>query len=96
LEPAYEARLKDWGLDSSEPIGTAIVVASRAMLPRLFRSHCDSDYYISNADWELLQREVPIGLTHETIQASNDRKFLLARHPSPGMIANSKQLPAGW
>jgi len=96
MEPPFEARLREWGLDSPEPIGTAIVVASRAMLPRLFRAHWNSDYYVSNADWELLQRDTPVDLTHETIQASFDRKFLLARHPSPGITRNLKQMPAGW
>jgi hypothetical protein len=96
LKPRYEARLKEWGLDSPEPIGTAIVIASRAMLPGLFRANRNSDFYLSEADWELLQRETGVDQTHRTIQASNGRKFLLARYPSVGMTANPKQLPAGW
>jgi hypothetical protein len=96
LEPGYQARLKEWGLDSPEPIGTAIVVASRAMLPRLFRVYSNSDFYVNAEDWELLQRETPVGQTHRTMEAPNGRKFLLARYPSPGMTANLKQLPTGW
>jgi hypothetical protein len=96
LQPAFEARLKEWGLDSTEPIGTAIVIPSRTMLPQLFRAHRDSDFYISAADWELLRRETPIDVTHQTIEASNGRKFLLARVPSLRMTASLKPLPASW
>jgi hypothetical protein len=96
LEPAYEARLKEWGLDSPEPIGTAIVITSRAMLPRLFRAYRNSDFYVSDADWELLQRATPVDQTHQTITASNGRKFLLARYPSQRMTAHLTQVPAGW
>jgi hypothetical protein len=96
LEPAYEARLKQWGLDSTEPIGTAIVIASRTMLLRIFRAHQNSDYYVSEADWELLERETAVDRTHQTITASKDRKFLLAHHPSLGLTSNPKQLPARW
>jgi 4-amino-4-deoxy-L-arabinose transferase-like glycosyltransferase len=96
LEPAYEARLKEWGLDSPEPIGTAIVITSRAMLPRLFRAYRNSDFYVSDADWELLQHATPVDQTHQTITASNGRKFLLARYPSQRMTAHLTQVPAGW
>lgn len=76
LQPVYQTRLKEWGLDSIEPIGTAIVLDSRAKLPQLFREHPNSDFYVSDADFELLQ---PTDPTHRAIDASNHRKFLLAR-----------------
>jgi hypothetical protein len=93
LEPLFRARLKEWGLDSAEPIGTAIVLASREMLPRLFREHPTSDFYVSQGDWERLE---PTGQTHRTIQASSGRKFLLARDPDPTITAHPMQLPANW
>jgi hypothetical protein len=96
LEPGYEARLKQWGLDSPEPIGSAIVMANRAMLPRMFRAHPNSDYYLSEADWELLKRETPVDQTHQTVTATRDRKFLLARHPSLVLTSNPKHLPERW
>jgi hypothetical protein len=96
LEPAYEARLRKWGLDSSEPIGTAIIITSRSMLPGLFRAYRNSDFYVSDADWELLQRETPVDQTHQTITASNGRKFLLARYPSQRRTAHLTQVPTGW
>jgi Dolichyl-phosphate-mannose-protein mannosyltransferase len=93
LQPAYEARLKSWGLDSPEPIGSAIVYTSREMLPRLYREHPNSDFYVSQADWELLQ---PLDQTHKTLQAPNGRKFLLAPLPTPAVPAHRTPLPANW
>jgi len=96
LAPAYRARLKQWGLDSPEPIGTAIVVTSRSTLPRLFQAYPHADFYVSGADWEILSRASPIDRTHRTVDAPNDRKFLLARAPEPGLIAQTQPLPPRW
>ena len=96
LEPVYEARLKEWGLNSAEPIGSAIVMASRNDLLNIFRAHPDSDFYVSNADFELLERETAVAQTHQAFPATKDRAFLLARHCSLVSTAQPIRLPARW
>lgn len=95
LQPVYEARLKTWGLDSAEPIGTAIVGLSWESLPRLVRAHRDADFYVSERDWRLLERETPIDLTHLALKVANDRELLLARE-SPGTTRHFQPMPANW
>jgi hypothetical protein len=95
LEPEYEARLREWGLNSNEPIGTAIVGLSWDALPRLVRAHRDADYYVSDRDWRLLERETQIDRTHIAMKAANDRELLLARYP-PGSNTHFQPLPKTW
>lgn len=95
LEPVYAARLKTWGLDSVEPIGTAIVGSTWEALPRLVRAHPDADFYVSDRDWRMLQRETLIDRTHVAVRVADDRELLLARY-SQASAVRPQFLPANW
>ncbi len=95
LEPVYASRLKTWGLDSVEPIGTAIVSSTWDALPRLVRAHRDADFYVSETDWRLLERETQIDQTHLAVNVANDRVLLLARD-SRGAARHFRSVPANW
>jgi 4-amino-4-deoxy-L-arabinose transferase-like glycosyltransferase len=49
LEPVYRARLREWNLDSAEPIATAIVVKSREEADALVAAHPQSDFLLPAA-----------------------------------------------
>lgn len=95
LEPTYAARLKSWGLDSSEPIGTAIFGQSDDALPRLVNARPGSDFYVTGADWKRLSRDQSIRRSHVVSELSNGAALLLALpgQPSPRRPA---PLPASW
>jgi 4-amino-4-deoxy-L-arabinose transferase-like glycosyltransferase len=95
LEPVYAARLKAWGLDSVEPIGTTIVSSSWDALPRLAQAHRNADFYVTEKDWLRLERETPIDRTHIAVKVANNRELLLARD-SEGTTTDRQPLPALW
>ena len=75
-EPVFRDRLRQWGLDSAEPIGTLIVAASPQELAETIRRHPDSDFLIPNryrASVEVAGKEA-----HDAIDA-NGHFFLLSR-----------------
>ena len=47
--PAFRARLREWGLDSSAPIATLITARTAADLTALVRAHPESDFLIPGA-----------------------------------------------
>jgi hypothetical protein len=95
LEPVYAARLKSWGLDSVEPIGTAIVGSTWDALPRLVRAHPDADFYVSESDWRRLEGKNLVDPTHVAVKAANDRELLLARD-SKGAPVRFQPMPKNW
>jgi 4-amino-4-deoxy-L-arabinose transferase-like glycosyltransferase len=46
LEGTWRSRLRDWGLDSSEPIATSIVPKSREEATTLIATHPDTDFLL--------------------------------------------------
>ena len=46
LKPLWRVRLCDWGLDSSEPIATAIVARSKDQVDRLIAAHPVTDFLL--------------------------------------------------
>jgi len=97
LEPLYAGRLKSWGLDSTYPIGTTIAGRSEDALLRLVRARPESDYYVTNADLALLEREGSVQRTHEVMRLPNERAFLLARiSPKHSVNPPHAALPAKW
>ncbi len=85
--PSYEAKSREWGLKSTEAIGTTILINTPADLEDLVRSRQDSDFYLP-ADWP-----VHVPPSHEVFQFSADRIFLLSKSAAPRA---HKQLPKGW
>jgi hypothetical protein len=93
LEPTYASRLGDWGLDSTEPIGTAILGQSDDALVRLVRARPASDYYVTLSELQMLERDEAIRRTHSVRELPYGRAFLLAETTGTRPVA---PLPARW
>jgi hypothetical protein len=46
LRPQWRARLREWGLDSEEPIATAVVARSREEVAGMIAAHPESDFLL--------------------------------------------------
>jgi 4-amino-4-deoxy-L-arabinose transferase-like glycosyltransferase len=94
-EPEFRARLREWDLDSDEPIATAVVADTDADVAKVIVAHPEADYYLP----ERFRPSVAAGAasTHELVPASPERFFLLSRQ-SPKRPANPPtfQLPQNW
>jgi hypothetical protein len=75
-EPVFRQRLRAWGLDSSEPIATAIVASTDADLAGIVQSHPDSDFYLPKNVEQAVRATAQN--THTFVPASSGRFFLLA------------------
>jgi hypothetical protein len=93
LEPAYLARLRNWGLDSTQPIGTAILGASDDALVRLVKARPGSDYYVTIPELQLLERDESIRRTHAVRELPYGRAFLLTLNTASRPVV---PLPAKW
>jgi hypothetical protein len=92
IQATYERRLREWGENSSEPIGTAIMLTAPADLTAIIRARPDSDFYIPAAWSDVIAAAEP---THSVSRYGSDRVFLLSR------TAGYRQeplppLPARW
>jgi hypothetical protein len=76
-EPVFRERLRAWGLDSTEPMATSIVADTDADVLKVIQSHPATDFYVP-ADLLPAAAEVSKS-THELVQVSANRSFLLAR-----------------
>ncbi len=76
LEPTYARRLREWGENSSEPIGTAIMLAVPADLSAVIRTHPAIDFYVPAGWTDVIAQAEP---THRVYRYSRDRVFLLSR-----------------
>ena len=72
LEAGYRERLRSWGLDSSAPIGRAIVLRDPTELNAILAARPSADFYVP-ADWI---RETPAN--HRVVPYGSGRVFLLA------------------
>jgi hypothetical protein len=72
--PAFRARLREWGLDSSAPIATLITARTAADLTALVRAHPESDFLIS-----AFYRNAVESAPQELIGAAADYLLLLSR-----------------
>jgi len=94
LAPVYAARLKAWGLDSTEPIGTAILGTSDDALLRLIQATPRSDFYITSPDAKLLDQVAP---GRSILKLPNGNLFLLAPAVAGDPIPEKPPaLPARW
>ena len=93
LESTYASRLRDWGLDSTEAIGTAILGQSDDALVRLVKARPGSDYYVTLLELQLLERDEAIRHTHTVRQLPYGRAFLLAQTTGSRPVV---PLPARW
>jgi len=92
LEPRYRARLRAWGEDSSEPIGTTILINDPGDLALILRARPADDFYLPSA-W--VGAAGPAEATHQLVRYSATRAFLLSRNarlrPQP-----IPRLPSPW
>lgn len=73
LEPEFRRRLAEWGLDSSEPIGTVILARTAGEAAALVAAEPGSDFVVPERTRALLPN------THEIREAGPGLLFLLAR-----------------
>jgi hypothetical protein len=94
-EPQFRERLREWGLDSGEPIATSVVADSDADVAKIVASHPDADYYLPARLRPAL--EGAVAATHELVAGSEQRFFLLARQKpvQPASTVNFT-LPRNW
>jgi len=92
-EPTYAARLRDWGLDSTQPIGTSILGLTDDALVRLVKARPTADYYVTIPELQLLERDESIRRSHSVRELPYGRAFLLAENTTSQPIT---PLPARW
>jgi hypothetical protein len=73
MRPEFERRLREWGLDSGDPIATTILAPTEDSVGPLIRDHPDSDFFVPAA-WILRDQSV-----HQVLPMRGQRAFLLAR-----------------
>jgi len=92
-EPMFRARLRQWGLDSDDPIATAVVADSDADVAKIVAAHPEADYYLPSRFQAILTGVA--ATTHDRFVVSNDRFFLLSRQRAEAGAPKFK-LPANW
>jgi hypothetical protein len=73
LQPEFARRLREWGLNSTDPIPTSILARNRDELAELIRSHPQADFFVPR-DWVAADQGV-----HQFWPGDGGRDFLLAR-----------------
>jgi hypothetical protein len=79
-QASYEQRLREWGENSPEPIGTAIMLNVPADLAAVIHARPESDFYIPAGWSDVISQAEP---THQVYRYSADRVFLLSRAAGP-------------
>jgi hypothetical protein len=82
--PVFRERLRQWGLDSTEPVATLIQVSSPAELAEVVRAHPESDFLLPSRYSEAADA------AHAAADAFPDHYFLLSRR------ALSRLEPPAW
>ncbi|MBX9599522.1 MAG: glycosyltransferase family 39 protein [Bryobacteraceae bacterium] len=79
LEPAYHARLREFDLDSTRPLATAILTPSADALARLIAARPGSDFYLPQG----LIDEARLRESHEVWKVTTHRWIALSRQEQP-------------
>jgi hypothetical protein len=87
-EPVFRQRLRDWGLDSGEPIGTLILAGSPEELARMIRAHPASDFLLPQQYRAAV--EAAAQAAHQLVEAAGGHFFLLSRE------ARARAAPPAW
>jgi hypothetical protein len=89
-EPVFRSRLRAWGLNSDEPIATAIVARDDADVVSVIRSHPSSDFYLpANLQPAVFAAS---SSTHAIVSVSANRFFLLANRSTSRVPTRSSML----
>jgi hypothetical protein len=92
LVPEFETRLHAWGIDSQEPIGSTITMRSAAEISGIVHGKPESDFYLPV---RFLDGIADPERTHQLIQYSSERVFLLSRAAKPRALP-VRPLPVHW
>jgi hypothetical protein len=87
-EPVFRKRLREWGLDSGEPIGTLVLAGSPEELARTIGAHPASDFLLPEQYRAAV--EPAAQPTHQLVEAGFDHFFLLSREARP------RAAPPAW
>ena len=87
-EPTFRQRLREWGLDSGDPIGTLILAGSPEELARTIRTHPASDFLLPQQYRAAV--EAAAGQTHQVVEAGGNHFFLLSKE------ARARAARPGW
>jgi hypothetical protein len=74
--PVFRQRLREWGIETEEPIGTLIAPASPEELAQIIRSHPDSDFLVPSRYRNAVEEAARA--SHEVVEAP-EHFFLLSR-----------------
>jgi hypothetical protein len=88
FEPVFRRRLREWGLDSGEPIGTLILAGSPEELARMIRAHPASDFLLPQQYRAAV--EPAAQPAHQLVEAAGGHFFLLSREARP------RAAPPAW
>jgi hypothetical protein len=87
-EPVFRQRLREWGLDSGEPIGTLILAGSPEELARTIGAHPGSDFLLPQQYRAAV--EAAAGPSHQLVEAGGNHFFLLSKE------ARLRAAPPAW
>jgi hypothetical protein len=87
-EPVFRQRLREWGLDSGEPIGTLILAGSPEELARMIRAHPASDFLLPEQYRAAVEEAAQP--THQLVETAGNHFFLLSRE------ARQRAAPPAW
>ena len=80
-EAVFRERLRGWGLDSSEPIGTVVLASAPAELAGMVAAHPETDFLVPERFYAAVAHTA--AFTHDLVTVSPDRFFLLSRRALP-------------
>jgi hypothetical protein len=89
--PDFAKRLREWGLNSTEPVGTAITLRDPSELAAIVQARPESDFYIPTA-WTMAADP---GRSHQTVPYSSARAFLFSRTAGQRTLP-VPAIPARW
>jgi hypothetical protein len=87
-EPVFRKRLREWGLDSGEPIGTLILAGSPEELARTIRAHPASDFLLPQQYRAAVEQAARPA--HQLVEAPENHFFLLSKEARP------RAAPPAW
>jgi hypothetical protein len=84
--PIFRQRLREWDLDSGEPIGTVVFDRSMEEVAMLIRARPDSDFLLPERYRAVVAASA--AASHDLVTVSPDRFLLLSRRALPAAGGN--------
>ena len=92
LLPQFQDSLRAWGLNSTEPVGSMIVLQTPSEIAKVIHSSPERDFYLP-ASWAAPVAD--IAQTHDVVQSAAGKIFLLSRSSRPRQQP-IPTIPARW